>query len=121
MATISGPHTPSDKQRALSRIIKSYRGKVARHAGGPFDTFLALQCSREELAFYIEHHMQDGMSWSNYGDMWWFVNQEPARDYNLKDPEQLCAYYKYSSFRPMLADDVRSLTNHGLPLKPKQP
>jgi len=104
----------------LSRIIKSYRGKVARHAGGPFDTFLALQCSRDGLAHYIEAQLQDGMTWENYGEVWWFANQEPARDYNLKDPEQLCSYYKYSSFRPMFTRDVRNFTNNGLPLTPKQ-
>ena len=110
MANLATPHKPS-YPKAFFKLVKSYRSKIRRHvqAGTPFALDLVIGCSMDELFSYINSNLKPGMTWENYGTLWWFSNMESPREYDLTTSGQFLGYFNFRSFRPVLCSEMDTI------------
>jgi len=58
-------------------------------------------CTLPELIKWIESQFQPGMSWDNYGEVWWIDHKEPLSSFDLTDREQYLAATHHTNLQPL--------------------
>lgn len=67
---------------------------------------LLLGCSGAELKLYLESKFLPGMTWDNYTYHGWHVDHiRPCNSFDLTDPEQQKACFRYTNLQPLWGKD----------------
>lgn len=65
-----------------------------------------LGCTVNELKFYLDGKLKDGMTWENYGYHGWHIDHiMPLAYFDLSDREQFLRAVHYTNLQPMWAKD----------------
>jgi hypothetical protein len=82
-------------RKAIGYHLNS-RGRKKRHS-----TMTYIGCSGIELMAHLEKQFKPGMTWENYGPVWWIDHLRPVTTFNLLDEGEQRKCFHYTNLQPM--------------------
>lgn len=97
---------PAWEARPANKLAKNYRTRMRialKHQGVKKNskTEETLGCSFEFFRGYMEAQFKPGMTMENYGKVWVVDHIMPVSSFDLFDPEQLSACFRYTNCQPL--------------------
>lgn len=87
------------KQNARSRFWKVMKNVKAVQTTDSFNDFIG--CSTSFLKQHIERQFESWMTWDNYGISWHVDHKKPLNHFDLFDPNQARAAFRFSNLKPV--------------------
>lgn len=94
----------NDPSYRLKRNMRTRVWQVLRGRSKSVSTLELLGCSIEHLRAHLESLFQPGMGWDNYGT-WEVDHVKPCASFDLTDPAQQQACFRWSNLQPLWQPD----------------
>lgn len=104
----------ADIQFKLGRYLRGQLRRALRDDGGKKYASVAklLGCSIERFKSLMARKFRPGMTWENYGPVWHLDHVRPVVSFDLTDPVQQRACFRYQNYQPLFAKDNQKKSSH---------